>query len=58
VRGVPRHRRPLAPLPVILQVHLPEGWLPHGDDRRANLQTKQGRGDDYIPVMLTSSYSG
>jgi hypothetical protein len=24
----------------------------------ANLQTKQGRGDDYIPVSLTSSNSG
>jgi hypothetical protein len=24
----------------------------------ANLRTKQGRGDDYIPVMLTSSNSG
>jgi hypothetical protein len=24
----------------------------------ANLQMKQGRGDDYIPVALTSSNSG
>jgi hypothetical protein len=24
----------------------------------ANLRMKQGRGDDYIPVMLTSSNSG
>jgi hypothetical protein len=24
----------------------------------ANLQTKQGRGDDYIPLSLTSSNSG
>jgi hypothetical protein len=24
----------------------------------ANLRTKQGHGDDYIPVMLTSSNSG
>jgi hypothetical protein len=24
----------------------------------ANLRTKQGRGEDYIPVMLTSSNSG
>jgi hypothetical protein len=26
-------RRPLAPVPVLLQVHLPEGWLSWGDDR-------------------------
>jgi hypothetical protein len=34
VRGVPRHRRPLAPVLVLLQVHLPEGWLSCGDDRQ------------------------
>jgi hypothetical protein len=30
--GVPRHRCALASVPVLLQVHLPEGGIPCGDD--------------------------
>jgi hypothetical protein len=33
VRGVPRNQRPLAPLPILFQVLLLEGWLPSGNNR-------------------------
>jgi hypothetical protein len=34
------------------------GGFPGGEIGCGNLQVKQGRGDDYIPISLTSSNNG
>jgi hypothetical protein len=44
VQGVPRNQCPSTPLPVLLQVHLLEGWLLSGDDRLRQPSDEAGPG--------------
>jgi hypothetical protein len=58
VRGVLGSGCPLAPLLVLRQVLLHEGWLDPGDDLVRQPSDEGGQGYAYIPFSLMSSNNG